>query len=208
MRVEFSSAHFAVYGKEDTAAAQSWTPPPGVGPRTNEGRGGWHRCGELQLASPYFPKKVTDTAQPLSFPRSWSAFAAAARQQQRANNDPPPTHARNPRYHIYECHDSQTSQPRIRLFFRLGLSSSHLQSGHDRKQTADAVIDHTARPPPPHHRRMKTPKVWRPSRRTVASASKSAFRIWPMMGGRVVRRASRGQRSMATQRKPDPFRRR
>lgn len=61
---------------------------------------------------------------------------------------------------------------------------------------------------PPYQRRMKTPKVCRPSRRTVASASKSAFRIWLMMGGRVVRRASLGQRSMATQRKPDPFRRR
>lgn len=55
---------------------------------------------------------------------------------------------------------------------------------------------------------MNVPNVCLPSRRTVASASKRAFRICPMMGGRVAFIAAWGQFSMATHRKPDPFRRR
>ena len=57
-----------------------------------------------------------------------------------------------------------------------------------------------------HRWRTKAPKVRRPSRRTIASASTRVCRIFSMTGCSALCRTSRGQRSMATRRKIEHFR--
>ena len=93
-----------------------------------------------------------------------------------------------------------THRPALSFFSRRSSFELHVRSRSLREEGASEKSTHQSR--------MKTPKVCRPSRRTVASVSKRASRIWRMMGGSVALRVACGQRSIATRRNPDPLRRR